>query len=142
MRRAATSPSPSFDLINGTAGVLRALVLVADATADVVARAELVETAKALGEQLARHATATQPDERWPFPDRFPRDRGKACLGYGHGAEFWKALVSALRLVGYDHVLSIEHEDSLMSVHEGLAKAAQLLKEAVIEEPAGAMWWA
>ena len=63
-------------------------------------------------------------------------------VGYGHGAEFWKSLVSALRLVGYDHVLSIEHEDSLMSVQEGLSKAATLLKEAVIAEPAGAMWWA
>jgi sugar phosphate isomerase/epimerase len=63
-------------------------------------------------------------------------------VGYGHGAEFWKALVSALRLVGYDHVLSIEHEDSLMSPAEGLTKAARLLQDAVIAEPAGAIWWA
>jgi sugar phosphate isomerase/epimerase len=63
-------------------------------------------------------------------------------VGYGHGAEFWKSLVSTLRLVGYDYVLSIEHEDGLMSVHEGLSKAVTLLQEAVIDEPAGAMWWA
>jgi sugar phosphate isomerase/epimerase len=63
-------------------------------------------------------------------------------VGYGHGAEFWKSLVSTLRLVGYDYVLSIEHEDGLMSVHEGLTKAAALLQEAVIGEPAGTMWWA
>jgi len=37
---------------------------------------------------------------------------------------------------------SIEQEDGLMSVHEGLSKAAVLLKDAVIGESAGAMWWA
>lgn len=63
-------------------------------------------------------------------------------VGYGHGAEFWKSLISALRTVGYDHVLSIEHEDGLMSVHEGLTKAAAFLNEIVISEPVGNMWWA
>ncbi|MBQ2385494.1 MAG: hypothetical protein II292_04720, partial [Clostridia bacterium] len=28
-----------------------------------------------------------------------------------------------MRLVGYDRVLSIEHEDSVMSIDEGLRKA-------------------
>jgi sugar phosphate isomerase/epimerase len=63
-------------------------------------------------------------------------------VGYGHGVEFWKQLVSALRLVGYDHVLSIEHEDGLLSPREGLEKAARLLQEAVVTEQPGAMWWA
>ena len=63
-------------------------------------------------------------------------------VGYGHGVEFWKQLVSALRLVGYDHVLSIEHEDGLLSPREGLEKAAKLLQEAVVTEQPGAMWWA
>ncbi len=40
-------------------------------------------------------------------------------MGYGSDAIFWKDLVSALRMTGYDHVLSIEHEDSLMSGAEG-----------------------
>ena len=35
--------------------------------------------------------------------------------GYGHGDEWWKEFVSTLRMFGYDYVLSIEHEDSLMS---------------------------
>lgn len=61
-------------------------------------------------------------------------------VGYGHGAEFWRAFVSELRLAGYDDVISIEHEDTLMSEDEGLAKAARLLKEVVIveEKPNGA----
>jgi len=77
-----------------------------------------------------------------PYADAANRSWIFRTVGYGHGAAFWKELVSALRLVGYDHVLSIEHEDSLMSAHEGLAKAVQLLQDAVISEPAGAMWWA
>lgn len=51
------------------------------------------------------------------------------------------ALVSELRLAGYDHVISIEHEDSLMSVREGLSKAVALLKDAVIVEVPGRARW-
>jgi len=62
--------------------------------------------------------------------------------GYGHGHEWWKDFVSTLRMVGYDHVLSIEHEDSLMSSWEGLSKAAAFLKEVLIAEKPTAMTWA
>ena len=40
----------------------------------------------------------------------------------------WKDIISALRLVGYDYVISIEHEDAMMSIDEGLAKGVVLLK--------------
>jgi sugar phosphate isomerase/epimerase len=63
-------------------------------------------------------------------------------VGYGHGVEWWKEFVSNLRMVGYDDVLSIEHEDGLMSPMEGLRKAVAVLRQAVIAEPAGAMFWA
>ncbi|HMT21010.1 MAG TPA: sugar phosphate isomerase/epimerase [Promineifilum sp.] len=63
-------------------------------------------------------------------------------IGYGHDAAVWREIVSTLRLVGYDYVLSIEHEDALMSNDEGLAKAIALLKDVVIGEPAGKMYWA
>jgi sugar phosphate isomerase/epimerase len=63
-------------------------------------------------------------------------------VGYGHGVEWWKDFVSTLRTVGYDHVLSIEHEDGLMSPMEGLRKALEVLRQAVIAEPAGGMFWA
>ena len=39
-------------------------------------------------------------------------------------AEWWSEFISTLRMYGYDYVLSIEHEDSLMSPEEGLSKAA------------------
>lgn len=63
-------------------------------------------------------------------------------IGYGHDARVWKDIVSALRLVGYDYVISIEHEDPLMSTEEGLAKGVAMLKEACISQPAGQMFWA
>ncbi len=63
-------------------------------------------------------------------------------VGYGHSAEWWKDFVSTLRSFGYDDVVSIEHEDGLMSPTEGLAKAVATLREAVIVNPAGPMFWA
>ncbi|MBQ6645448.1 MAG: sugar phosphate isomerase/epimerase [Clostridia bacterium] len=63
-------------------------------------------------------------------------------VGYGHGAQVWKDMMSALRMVGYDGMISIEHEDSLMSVPEGLKKAIAMLKETMMFESNGGMWWA
>jgi sugar phosphate isomerase/epimerase len=51
-------------------------------------------------------------------------------------------IVSALRAVGYDYVMSIEHEDQLMSMDEGLQKAVDLLRRAIIREERPRMWWA
>jgi sugar phosphate isomerase/epimerase len=62
-------------------------------------------------------------------------------VGYGQDEKFWRDFVSALRTVGYDGVLSIEHEDGMMSVGEGLAKAAALLREIVPRERPAEMWW-
>jgi sugar phosphate isomerase/epimerase len=76
-----------------------------------------------------------------PYTDE--RNRGwifRTC-GYGHGAEWWKEFVSTLRMFGYNGVLSIEHEDSLMSPEEGLRKAAQFLGEIVLKEDTVAAWW-
>ncbi|MBO5203244.1 MAG: sugar phosphate isomerase/epimerase [Clostridia bacterium] len=55
-------------------------------------------------------------------------------VGYGNNESYWRDLVSNLRLCGYDKVLSIEHEDSVMSIDEGLRKAVAFLKDIVIEE--------
>lgn len=63
-------------------------------------------------------------------------------IGYGHEASVWKDIISTLRLVGYDYVISIEHEDALMSGDEGLAKGVAMLKEVNIFEEPGEMFWA
>lgn len=62
-------------------------------------------------------------------------------VGYGHDMKVWADIISALRLVGYDYVVSIEHEDGLMSVDEGFTKAVQNLQQILIREPLGEMWW-
>jgi sugar phosphate isomerase/epimerase len=61
--------------------------------------------------------------------------------GYGHGEEWWREFVSTLRMYGYDYVLSIEHEDSLLSPGEGLERAARFLNGLVPREPAATPWW-
>lgn len=38
-------------------------------------------------------------------------------------------------------MLSIEPEDPLISKGEGLAKAARLLNDAIVVDPADAPWW-
>ena len=62
--------------------------------------------------------------------------------GYGHDRLFWNSFVSNLRLVGYDGAISIEHEDPLMSGDEGLGKAVKFLKDVLLYEDIGEMWWA
>lgn len=63
-------------------------------------------------------------------------------VGYGHGKEVWNDIISTLKAVGYDGAISIEHEDGLMSSSEGLEKAIAFLKEVIIYQNAGDMWWA
>ncbi len=71
------------------------------------------------------------------------RNRGwifRTC-GYGHGAEWWSEFISTLRMFNYDYVLSIEHEDTLMSPEEGLTKAVKFLDALVIRDKPVAAWW-
>jgi len=76
-----------------------------------------------------------------PYSQEADRSWIFRTVGYGHDFGVWKDLVSTFRLVGYDYVMSIEHEDSLMSGPEGLRKAVQFLKAVMLEQPRGAMWW-
>lgn len=62
-------------------------------------------------------------------------------VGWGHDELEWKRIVSALRLAGYDYVLSIEHEDALASIDEGLRAAVDLLHRVVLTEPPATPWW-
>ncbi len=62
-------------------------------------------------------------------------------VGYGHGDEFWKPFISMLRMYDYDGVLSIEHEDSLMSMREGFEKAVAYLNTVIVREEASVATW-
>ncbi|WP_018931210.1 sugar phosphate isomerase/epimerase family protein [Gracilibacillus lacisalsi] len=63
-------------------------------------------------------------------------------VGCGHGLEEWSNMISALRTFGYDYVVSIEHEDPIMSIDEGFARAVDNLKAVNIKESPAEMWWA
>ena len=63
-------------------------------------------------------------------------------VGYGQGEKFWRDFVSALRIARYDGVLSIEHEDGLASIDEGLSRAVEVLRAVVLRETPSDMWWA
>ncbi len=76
-----------------------------------------------------------------PYTDEKHRSWIFRTCGYGHGEDWWREFVSTLRMYGYDSVLSIEHEDSLLSAEEGLSKAAAFLNQIAVREPAGAAWW-
>lgn len=76
------------------------------------------------------------------YSDEINRSWVFRSVGYGHGYQVWKDIVSNLRMVGYDDVMSIEHEDSLMSANEGLQKAISFLKEVMVFEDTGEMFWA
>ncbi|MCL1842469.1 MAG: sugar phosphate isomerase/epimerase [Defluviitaleaceae bacterium] len=63
-------------------------------------------------------------------------------VGYGHGETEWRDIISTLRATGYDGAISIEHEDALMSVEEGLEKAVNFLKPILMYDSPAEMWWA
>jgi sugar phosphate isomerase/epimerase len=77
-----------------------------------------------------------------PYTDEIARSWIFRTVGWGHDLAVWKEMVSALRLVGYDLVLSIEHEDSLMSMDEGFRNAVAFLKEVCITDPPPQAYWA
>jgi sugar phosphate isomerase/epimerase len=71
------------------------------------------------------------PERSWLF----------RSVGWGHDELEWKRIVTALRLSGYDYVMSIEHEDALASVDEGLKAAVDLLSRVLLTEPPVDAWW-
>jgi len=97
------------------------------------------------------HAKDTQIyDRNLPFTGvldtkSYTDERNRAWIfrtcGYGHDAGWWKEFASTLRMFGYDYVLSIEHEDSLLSPEEGLSKAAGFLQGVAMKETPAAAWW-
>ena len=76
-----------------------------------------------------------------PYADEIHRSWIFRSVGYGNDYAYWKDMISNLRMVGYDYAISIEHEDSLMSQDEGLSKAVDFLKDVLITQNTGDMWW-
>lgn len=79
-------------------------------------------------------------------PKRYDQMRDRSwvfgTVGYGQPESVWKKIINALAIVGYDYVISIEHEDALMGKKEGLEKAYHFLRDLLIAERPETMWWA
>ncbi|MFQ6100136.1 MAG: sugar phosphate isomerase/epimerase family protein [Anaerolineae bacterium] len=68
-------------------------------------------------------------------------DRGFRFRIPGWGDVPWKRLLTELRLVDYDYVLAVEHEDATMSREDGVTKAIGFLKPLIIHRPFEGRWW-
>ena len=55
-----------------------------------------------------------------------------AIPGYGHDERWWREFLVTLKMMGYDGVLSIEHEDYTMDTTEALGKTVRLLRENMV----------
>ena len=53
----------------------------------------------------------------------------------GWGSVPWKKVITELAMIGYDYVMSYEHEDVTMSRHDGITKTIAYLKPLLIEKP-------
>lgn len=76
-----------------------------------------------------------------PYGDIQTRAWTFRSVGCGHSLQEWSDMMSALRTYGYDYVVSIEHEDPLMSVDEGFMRAVTNLKSVLINDKPAEMWW-
>jgi sugar phosphate isomerase/epimerase len=68
-------------------------------------------------------------------------DRGFRFRVPGWGDVNWKRIITAFVTVGYDYVLSYEHEDPVMSREDGCEKCIQFLKPLIIKAPLKEVWW-
>ena len=76
-----------------------------------------------------------------PYGDVQTRAWTFRSVGCGHSIQEWSDMMSALRTYGYDYVVSIEHEDPLMSIDEGFSRAVTNLKTVLIKDQPADMWW-
>lgn len=76
------------------------------------------------------------PTGSWGRPGRGFRFR---VVGWGDVE--WKRVMTALLEVGYDYVLSYEHEDPVMSGEDGCEKCIAFLKPLIIKAPLKQVWW-
>ena len=74
----------------------------------------------------------------WQRGDRAARYRVP-----GWGDVEWRRVITALLEVGYDFVLSFEHEDPVMSEEDGCEQCIKFLKPLFIKKPLvpGQAWW-
>jgi sugar phosphate isomerase/epimerase len=70
-----------------------------------------------------------------PGSDYGSRAWNYITLGRGHDEAWWRSFVGTLSDVGYDGVLSIEHEDPAMTAEAGVAESVALLRRVISNLP-------
>jgi sugar phosphate isomerase/epimerase len=66
-----------------------------------------------------------------PVDRLLERSWSYVTLGFGHDLLWWREFCSLLRLVGYNDVLSIEHEDQMLPPLDGVRRSVELLRAAI-----------
>jgi sugar phosphate isomerase/epimerase len=103
--------------------------------------ADPLAAARALGPAIYHvHAKDTRVDrtqasinsliDTKPVDRLLDRSWSYVTLGFGHDLLWWREFCSLLRLVGYNDVLSIEHEDQMLSPLDGVRRSVELLRAA------------
>jgi sugar phosphate isomerase/epimerase len=108
----------------------------ADPIAAIEALGDAIYHVHAKDTRIEKTAALTSRLETRLFNDPDRRSWNFVTLGYGHDDAFWRAFCVALRRAGYDDVLSIEHEDMLMTPLEGVTKTVDFLRGVMIRDPA------
>jgi sugar phosphate isomerase/epimerase len=68
-----------------------------------------------------------------PYENLAARSWSYADIGFGHDLVTWKAIVEQLKAVGYEYVISIEHESPFTSGRVGVAKSAEALEQVLLD---------
>jgi sugar phosphate isomerase/epimerase len=76
-----------------------------------------------------------------PYAEVKDRAWSFRTVGYGHDYQFWNDYVSALNTIGFDGTISIEHEDPVIEVNEGLKKSVDFLKTVLLYKKPGKLWF-
>lgn len=76
-----------------------------------------------------------------PFGDWEARGWLYRTLGHGHPREFWAHFLTTLKEVGYTGPLSVEHEDVLIHVEDGMRQALALIRDVAPTSAEINRWW-
>jgi len=76
-----------------------------------------------------------------PHGSYFRPSRGFRFRVPGWGQVPWRRIITALSEVGYDYVLSYEHEDPVMSQDDGAEKAISFIRPLLIKKKLERIWY-
>jgi sugar phosphate isomerase/epimerase len=77
-------------------------------------------------------ASAREPENRsWAFTQ----------AGWGHDEGTWREIITTLRFIGYDDILSLEMECEYMDVEEAIQKTVDFIKPILFERSVDSKWW-